>query len=74
MRYIRYDSFEDLKKISQGLDFSLAELNRTREVYKVCIKAKHLRTKFKNERAKAKRPLQIIHTVVWPYKSKYLGR
>jgi len=29
---------------------------------KICIEAKHTRTKFDNKRTKASRPLQIVHT------------
>ncbi|KYN28982.1 Copia protein [Trachymyrmex cornetzi] len=49
-------------KINQGLVLSSAELNTTQKVCKICMEAKHLRTKFNTAKIKAKRPLQIIYT------------
>ncbi|KYM94340.1 Copia protein, partial [Cyphomyrmex costatus] len=62
MGHINYDSLKDLSKISQGLTLPSVELNRTKIVCKVCMEAKHSRTKFGEERTRAKRPLEIIHT------------
>ncbi|KAG5341858.1 COPIA protein, partial [Acromyrmex heyeri] len=60
--HIGYDNIKDFIKINQGLVLSSAELNPTQKVCKICMEAKHLRTKFNTAKIKAKRPLQIIYT------------
>jgi len=60
--HIGNDSLVNLLKMSDGIDLSLAEVKEDKKMCKICMEAKHTRTKFDNNRTKASRPLQIIHT------------
>lgn len=57
----------NLKKLAymvDGVVLTEAESRYIEDVCEVCVKAKQTRTSFKNDRRKAERPLEIVHTDV----------
>jgi len=48
-------------KISKGINLISDQLNKMKKVCKICMEAKQTRTKFDNNRVRAKRPLQLVY-------------
>lgn len=51
-------------KLADGIKIKNEKLNECEEACETCLKAKQVRTPFKNERVRATRPLEKIHTAV----------
>jgi len=62
--HIGLNNLKKLLKISDGIKLSTAQLKKLDKTCKTCIEAKHRRTIFANNRVRAKRSLQIVHTDV----------
>jgi len=60
--HIGHENLKILMKISEGINLTTDLLEKMEKVCKICLEAKQTRTKFDNNRVRAKRPLQIIHT------------
>lgn len=58
---------ENMKKLldmSSGIKLTKNNIDTVNSVCEICLKAKQTRTPFGNERTRAKRPLEIVHTDV----------
>ena len=56
--HLGYDNMKKLSQISTGLEFQEIDV----DVCQVCQEAKQARRPFKNQRTRATRPLEILHT------------
>jgi len=60
--HIGHKNLKILMKISEGINLTTDQLEKMEKVCKICLEAKQTKTKFDNNRVRAKRPLQIIYT------------
>lgn len=60
--HISDENFKKLLNISDGIKFSNKDYEEYEKLCEICINAKQTRKPFKNNRSKATRPLEIVHT------------
>ncbi|KAM0730296.1 Retrovirus-related Pol polyprotein from transposon TNT 1-94 [Formica fusca] len=60
--HLSYENLRRLTKLCEGLDITPEEIRKQESLCTVCQEAKQARIKFGEQRNKATRPLQIVHT------------
>lgn len=62
LAHLGVNNMQRLTRLSTGMDLSSTEIKEIDKLCVTCLRSKQTRTPFTEERTRAKRPLEIIHT------------
>lgn len=62
LAHLSIKGMRKLIKISEGMNLTTSDVDKFVKICNTCCKAKHTREPFRNDRTRAMRPLELVHT------------